>query len=1262
MNKPLRKFLAFSAAAAMLANVPLMGADAKYVAEQVTDKEFDVMIQFPDRNLYIENGDANDFSADQQLISLAEGIDGGVSYASTTMGIYDFIRPLCAEFGFDFYDPSYKLSTDSEVMIISVDDKHVLMSADGKVKSDKYDHISSIGNGFFEVVDESESKKGIIDSSGKFIFPLSSNLGHIRFTADMKSFFVDTDGKDYFTDLTGKRISPEYEELVNIVKTEAFGRNYYYWYGTIQNDYELTPLYRERKGEKYSVVDTTKFEPITEYFDELDFAYTNNPSYVLVGNNKEYDEKGKELPVKKTYIDENGKSYVEEIAINYDKKLYKLKGMLQLDEREGKIDDSNFDDVNVVGVEYLLRIKDDRNNTYDQVLDKDKNVLLEGESITVKDSFGFLVDNGSRTEIYNSKLQKLGECVNFKSFDSKYFAVSEGRCIILNLGFEVIKDDALESAYYVTDKRVKYDPELQKYVTMGYYGQEDGVIYSYDADFDFVDSKEIEEGQNFIINDRGFIFTYDKSLTVTTSGDDFYVLKEGDKKAKVVDRHGELITEVPSDVYPAGNGCFFSEKDGTITFYNEQGERLRKFNASYGSKSISSEWTTNFRFLTTLTDIVIRNKDEETGKTTTYLYDLTTDTIKYSQTGKYDDISAVGYDLIQTVVYPEDYQTPSPSGYIDLWTGNPGFKRGIITMDGVEIVAPLTDYSVNTAKYCYGGCSSPGYRDIAIDVIYNDGTKPGFEGTGFENPKTENPDVDGYIEVNDLFVPIKDFDPEYAAKYGYATAIKTRYGSYVVIKDEKWAIASPDGKLLCDAKYDYIAEFADGIAWTKVYEEHTEVAKDACNYNYKGIYYYADTGEEYTYTIPLYGLITKDGTELVEPYNDETESGMHFNVEHFGNTYYTYRSFGPNEEYDPSKLRYDYGIYKGTEYFNDFTASYGYDTAAQYGDLWIVSKDGLKGVVTSENEVIIPVENTDIMFVPASEEIAMYRLSSNEQEIFADQHYSSPISELSDGSKLVNVKTENGRIKAYQIRDVEETTTTTSATTTSATTSTVTSAVTTIINLSSDTTLTEGPQTTTSSTTEKTETRYAGTWTVSKRVDTDGNEDDGWNVLGDNRTVKIYFELNDDFTGTFGEIDKDGEYRSTDIKWDLNNDSLIITADGTQIRFAADNGTLFYAEGFDDGKEYYFKKEDSPELEFGDPTGDGKIDAKDASLLLVAYSKVSTGGDSGLTDEEKAVSDVNNDGMIDAKDASAILGYYAMVSTTSGDVPTLKEYIAEKAS
>jgi len=85
-----------------------------------------------------------------------------------------------------------------------------------------------------------------------------------------------------------------------------------------------------------------------------------------------------------------------------------------------------------------------------------------------------------------------------------------------------------------------------------------------------------------------------------------------------------------------------------------------------------------------------------------------------------------------------------------------------------------------------------------------------------------------------------------------------------------------------------------------------------------------------------------------------------------------------------------------------------------------------------------------------------------------------------------------------------------------------------------------------------------------------------------------------------------------------------------------------------------------PENEFGDINDDSMIDAKDASMILIAYSKASTGDSDGLSDEQRSAADVNSDGKIDAKDASVILAYYSLVSTSEDNAQTLSEFVDSK--
>ena len=86
---------------------------------------------------------------------------------------------------------------------------------------------------------------------------------------------------------------------------------------------------------------------------------------------------------------------------------------------------------------------------------------------------------------------------------------------------------------------------------------------------------------------------------------------------------------------------------------------------------------------------------------------------------------------------------------------------------------------------------------------------------------------------------------------------------------------------------------------------------------------------------------------------------------------------------------------------------------------------------------------------------------------------------------------------------------------------------------------------------------------------------------------------------------------------------------------------------------------DVPPIDYNlvDVNDDGKVDEKDASMVLVEYAKMSTGGEGDFTEKQKLAANANFDRKIDAKDASFVLAYYAMASTASGDVPTMREYM-----
>ena len=99
-----------------------------------------------------------------------------------------------------------------------------------------------------------------------------------------------------------------------------------------------------------------------------------------------------------------------------------------------------------------------------------------------------------------------------------------------------------------------------------------------------------------------------------------------------------------------------------------------------------------------------------------------------------------------------------------------------------------------------------------------------------------------------------------------------------------------------------------------------------------------------------------------------------------------------------------------------------------------------------------------------------------------------------------------------------------------------------------------------------------------------------------------------------------------------------------------DNSTAqAYAEKYNRKFESLGAAPTNTATESGDLNDDGKIDANDATLVLVNYSLLSTGEKMQLTESQQKAADVNGDGKIDSSDATTILQYYSYLSTGGKD-------------
>ena len=215
--------------------------------------------------------------------------------------------------------------------------------------------------------------------------------------------------------------------------------------------------------------------------------------------------------------------------------------------------------------------------------------------------------------------------------------------------------------------------------------------------------------------------------------------------------------------------------------------------------------------------------------------------------------------------------------------------------------------------------------------------------------------------------------------------------------------------------------------------------------------------------------------------------------------------------------------------------------------------------------------------------------------------------------------------------------TTTSATASTTTTKAPSSTTTTTVLSTTATTTASATETAPVTTTERSPAEdIIGTWHFVYFTDKDGKTSDEYNG------ISMIFDFKSG-TGTAELYSAGSEPDIQNITW-IFADNVVRTYDADLEEFVNLTYSNFELLATNEKGTFHFMKV-MPAVVLGDPNNDGNIDAKDASFILVAYAKASTGGDSGLDEAQRAAADVKTDGMIDAKDASVILAYYAYLST-----------------
>lgn len=86
--------------------------------------------------------------------------------------------------------------------------------------------------------------------------------------------------------------------------------------------------------------------------------------------------------------------------------------------------------------------------------------------------------------------------------------------------------------------------------------------------------------------------------------------------------------------------------------------------------------------------------------------------------------------------------------------------------------------------------------------------------------------------------------------------------------------------------------------------------------------------------------------------------------------------------------------------------------------------------------------------------------------------------------------------------------------------------------------------------------------------------------------------------------------------------------------------------------------EEGDDILLGDITGDGKINALDATNVLTYYAMLSTKNEADITEAQKKAGDVDKNGVLNAVDASYILSYYAFTQINKDAKITMSEYMS----
>lgn len=139
-----------------------------------------------------------------------------------------------------------------------------------------------------------------------------------------------------------------------------------------------------------------------------------------------------------------------------------------------------------------------------------------------------------------------------------------------------------------------------------------------------------------------------------------------------------------------------------------------------------------------------------------------------------------------------------------------------------------------------------------------------------------------------------------------------------------------------------------------------------------------------------------------------------------------------------------------------------------------------------------------------------------------------------------------------------------------------------------------------------------------------------------------------------------------------SNGAFIVKEEVTNIESKCSTVPATLDEAFADGKtsanvEVYPINSEIPIISYdityfedlGDVNSDNMVEASDASLILLYYSKISVGDTGSFSEHQKLCADINRNGIIDSTDASLLLSYYSALSTST-DYLTWDDFLSKQ--